>query len=142
MTTYIAITDPETDPDAPLTSELAKKWRDNPISMFEGDATAVAAGVTLRDAALDTGAATDAGTTWVALRTAGVAAGAVGSYAFLGHSPTPLTAAEGSTHAASALRFANASLPTAVAPSGTWRQMGRTSSSAGEQSITLFLRIS
>jgi hypothetical protein len=40
MTTYIVITDPETDPDAPLTSELAKKWRDNAIAMAEGDPTA------------------------------------------------------------------------------------------------------
>ena len=36
MTAYITITDPQTDPDAPLTSELAKQWRDNPIAMFEG----------------------------------------------------------------------------------------------------------
>jgi len=36
MTAYIVITDLETDPEAPLTSELAKKWRDNPIAMFEG----------------------------------------------------------------------------------------------------------
>jgi hypothetical protein len=40
MTTYITITDPETDPDAPLTSELAKKWRDNALAMLEGDPTA------------------------------------------------------------------------------------------------------
>jgi len=39
MTSYIAITDAETDPEAPLTSELAKKWRDNPIAIAEGDAT-------------------------------------------------------------------------------------------------------
>ena len=36
MTAYIVITDLETDPEAPLTSELAKKWRDNPIATFEG----------------------------------------------------------------------------------------------------------
>jgi hypothetical protein len=40
MTTYITITDPETDPEAPLTSELAKKWRDNPLAIAEGDTTA------------------------------------------------------------------------------------------------------
>ena len=33
MTSYIAITNAETDPEAPLTSELAKKWRDNPIAI-------------------------------------------------------------------------------------------------------------
>lgn len=40
MTTYITITDPETDPDAPLTSELAKRWRDNALAIAEGDSTA------------------------------------------------------------------------------------------------------
>lgn len=35
MATYTAITDVETDPEAPLTSELAKKWRDNPIAITE-----------------------------------------------------------------------------------------------------------
>lgn len=40
MTTYIAITDPETDPDAPLTATLAKKWRDNPIALAEGASNA------------------------------------------------------------------------------------------------------
>ena len=54
MPSYIPITDPETDPDAPLTSELAKKWRDNPIAAFEGDPTAVAAKVTLRGEAVAT----------------------------------------------------------------------------------------
>lgn len=40
MTSYITITDAETDPSAPLTSELAKKWRDNPIAMSEGSSGA------------------------------------------------------------------------------------------------------
>lgn len=40
MTSYITITDAETDPEAPLTSELAKKWRDNPLAINEGDPTA------------------------------------------------------------------------------------------------------
>lgn len=46
MTSYNIITDAETDPSAPLTSELAKKWRDNPIAMSEGATSApfVAAG--------------------------------------------------------------------------------------------------
>lgn len=35
-TSYISITETETDPDAPLTSALAKKWRDNPIAIAEG----------------------------------------------------------------------------------------------------------
>lgn len=40
MTSYITITDAETDPSAPITSELAKKWRDNPLAIAEGDSTA------------------------------------------------------------------------------------------------------
>lgn len=40
MTSFITITNPETDPDAPLTSELAKKWRDNAIAIAECDNTA------------------------------------------------------------------------------------------------------
>ena len=36
MTSYIVITDEETDPGAPVTSELLKKERDNPIAMAEG----------------------------------------------------------------------------------------------------------
>lgn len=39
MTSYIAITNAETDPEAPLTSELAKKWRDNPLAIAEADAS-------------------------------------------------------------------------------------------------------
>lgn len=39
MTAYIAITDTETDPEAPLTATLAKKWRDNPVAIAEGDAS-------------------------------------------------------------------------------------------------------
>ncbi len=52
MTTYNAILATETDPDAPLRSSLFKRLVANPIAAFEGDATAVAAGVTLRLQAL------------------------------------------------------------------------------------------
>lgn len=40
MTAYVPITDAQTDPGAPGTSELWKQWRDNPIAMFEGSAGA------------------------------------------------------------------------------------------------------
>lgn len=40
MVAYITITEPETDPGAPGTSELWKKWRDNPIAIAEGAAGA------------------------------------------------------------------------------------------------------
>jgi hypothetical protein len=46
MASYITITDAETDPEAPLTSELAKKWRDNPIAIAE-KATSVPIGLRL-----------------------------------------------------------------------------------------------
>lgn len=36
MTSYVTITDEETDPGAPVTSELLKKERDNPIAIAEG----------------------------------------------------------------------------------------------------------
>lgn len=36
MATYLTITDSQLDPDAPLTSQLAYQWRDNPLAMFEG----------------------------------------------------------------------------------------------------------
>lgn len=40
MTTYVTPIDSQTDPDAPLTSELAKRWDNNLVSVLELDATA------------------------------------------------------------------------------------------------------
>lgn len=40
MTDYIPITEAETDPEAPSTSSLWKRWWKNPIAMFEGAAGA------------------------------------------------------------------------------------------------------
>lgn len=137
MTAYIAITDPETDPDAPLTATLAKKWRDNPIAITEGSAGAPK----IQDAALDTGVATGAGQTWVALRTAGLGTGGVGTYALL-RFDTLTTAAAGTTHAGSSLRYADAQGNTSGTPGGTWRLMGQTLSANAETSTSLFLRIS
>jgi hypothetical protein len=143
MTTYITITDPETDPDAPLTSELAKKWRDNPLAMFEGDATAVAAGITLKDAALDTGAPTAAGITWVGARLASFGVGTVGSYAFLLREVAGQLL-QGNTEAGSNLRYSNAfgsnDAPVQT-PSGTWRLMGKIDVDPQDRT-SLWLRIS
>lgn len=36
MADWYVITDAQVDPDAPLTSELAYAWRDNPVAMAEG----------------------------------------------------------------------------------------------------------
>lgn len=139
MTTYTAILATETDPGKPVKSDLAKRWADNVLAMFEGDASA--SSVRLQDAALDTGAATGAGTTWTALRTAGVATGAVGSYALLRYN-TLTTAVAGTTHAGSGLRYSNAGGGAGGTPAGTWRAMGDFNNGGNTFSTTLCLRIS
>lgn len=49
MTSYIAIPDEETDPGAPVTSELMKKLRDNPLHVWErGGTLPIVAGNTIR----------------------------------------------------------------------------------------------
>jgi hypothetical protein len=125
-------------PGEPLTSEKVLAFYQNVIAAFEGSAGAPP----LLDAALDTGAATSAGTDWVLLRTAGADVNAVGSYAFLRFN-TLTTAIEGTTHAGSSLRYSNANGAVgATGPSGTWRLMGSTQSTNDERSASLFLRIS
>ena len=81
-------------------------------------------------------------TAQIGTATAGLAAGDVGSYAFLRISPNT-TAPTGSTVAGSSLIYSNASggNDTGV-PAGTWRVMGRTNSTNSAASTTLMLRIS
>lgn len=111
--------------------------RDNPIAIANGDSGAPK----VKDAALDTGAATAAGTAWVGLRTAALSVGAVGSYAFLGQIVPSLSGA-GTTNAGSNLEYTNAAGATpSGSPSGTWRLMGRTNAGAGAASTSLWLRI-
>jgi hypothetical protein len=147
MATYRSIATTETDPQAPVTSALMKALEANPIAAFEGDATAVSAGVTLKDPALDTGAATAAGTAWVGLRTAGLAVGSVGSYAYLRHATNNTAITAGTTYAGSDLRYSGVTgtngvnTTTGGTPSGTWRAMGTASNASGQSSSTLFLRI-
>jgi hypothetical protein len=76
----------------------------------------------------------------VAGETAGLSAGAVGSYAFLRFA-TPSSENVDSTHAGSGLRYSNADADSGTTPSGTWRLMGVTGADAGS-STSLFLRIS
>lgn len=40
MPAYIPIADTEVDPESPLTTSLATRWRDNPLAIAEGDAAA------------------------------------------------------------------------------------------------------
>ena len=133
MVDWTTIADSQVDPNAPLTSELMTALRDNPTALAEGSVGAPR----IVDAALDTGAATTAGTNWVALRAAGVAAGAIGSYGFFLNvnystsANTDTIKEPGSLEAGSNLRYSGAdtdSFPqwaATPAPSGTWRLMGR-----------------
>ena len=120
----------------PITLQQGRQLRDNPLAMFEG----LSGAPRLKDAALDTGAATAAGTTWVGLRTAGLALGSVGSYAFCKQN-TPAGLNAGSVVAGSNLRYTDATgSPTGAIPAGSWRLMGDIGGSAS--SATLVLRIS
>jgi hypothetical protein len=68
--------------------------------------------------------------------------GEVGTYALLRFN-TLTTAAEGSTHLGSGLRYSNVNGgATGGAPAGTWRLMGATVNTGNSQSTSVFLRIS
>lgn len=77
----------------------------------------------------------------VGTATAGLATGAVGTYAFLRFA-SATTASSGSTHAGSVLRYSSAAAFTGGTPGGTWRLMGQTSDSSTTASTSVFLRIS
>lgn len=127
------------DEGKPIRSELGLALAGNPIAIALGKPGAQR----ITDASMDTGASTSAGRTWVGLRNAGLAVGAVGTYAILRFN-TLTAALEGATHAGSALRYCNAAgtILTGNAPSGTWRAMGETGSASSATSTTVFLRIS
>lgn len=61
---YSTLSDTQIDGDSPLIADTFFKLRDNPIAIANGDSGAPK----IQDAALDTGAATTAGQTWVGLR--------------------------------------------------------------------------
>lgn len=147
MTTYRTIAATEDQVEAFVTAELAQAWTDNVIAAFEGDATAVAAGVTLKDPALDTGAATTAGSTWVALRTINIPVGGIGSYAYVRRNTASGTLVAGTNYAGSDLRYSGVSTTptvetTGAVLSGTWRAQGSSAPVAGQTASTLALRIS
>ena len=92
--------------------------------------------------ALDGSALTGFTATQIGAATAGLAAGEVGTYAFCNFTSLT-TAAAGSTTAGSSLIFSNAQGANGSGtPTGTWRVMGRTSSTSAGSSASLFLRIS
>ena len=123
--------------------------RDNAIAITEGAVGAPR----IVDAALDTGAATAAGKTWVGLRIetspvllalAGASVGVVGTYAFCEYSPNAVID-PGDTTSGSNLNYTSAGTdrPGLGTLSGTWRCMGYADgTSSGADENTLFLRIS
>ena len=125
-------------PGEPFTSAKALAFFENPKAIAEGADSAPR----IEDAALDTGAATAAGVTWWGLRSAGAAAGSVGTYAFLA-APSNEIFSFGETAAGSWLRPTSSSgTPTSNDLSGTWRCMGRTGLDNTGERATVFLRIS
>lgn len=70
---WVTIPPTATDPDAPLTSFLAKAWSNNPAAIAHGDAGAPR----VQDAALS-GTVTAAGRNWVQQRLASAASDGIG----------------------------------------------------------------
>lgn len=149
MADYLVILDSETNPNAPLRSSLFKRMVANPIAIAEGALGAPK----VKDAALDTDAATAAGIAWVGLRMAAAPAGGVGTYALLGKSgaTSQPASAFGATEAGSGLTpigFSQGGGSTSFAVSGgarsgTWRCMGNVPAASGSGSVngSLWLRI-
>lgn len=140
MTSYIAITNSEVQPEAPITSELMTKLRDNPIAIAEG-----ASGAPKID---PINAMAHLG-----------AVGAIGTYAIL-YKTTTGVVSPGTLVAGSSLRYSNTFTDTyyvpgegmgsytsvyaggTVAPPGTWRLMGHILSDTPLHRASLWLRIS
>ena len=137
-------------PGKPITGITGSSLRDNLLAAFEGDATAIAAGVVLRDAALGL-TPTTAGRDWIFARMALLAAaGGVGTLAFLSNTTTSAVIwPPGQVIAGSGLRYAGGSGASGTAPGGTWMSLGSHETGAtgtiplgdGRRS-TLFIRIS
>lgn len=140
MADWTGIADSSLDPDAPLTSELAYAWRDNPIAIAEGAAGAPR----ILDAALGT-TPTNAGRNWVAQRTVTASASGVGQYAFLrvdgsaGYGPGDTVDASVATVRWNGSGSANGP----IISTGVWRCQGFIATgSSGTDRATLWLRIS
>ena len=143
MADWVTINDSQVDPDAPLTSELAYAWRDNPVALAEGAVGAPR----IEDAALGS-TVTAAGQTWVADRMIARAAMGIGTYILAEAVGTVAAQTPDSTVAGSSLRYSNATGTGnggLANLSGTWRCMGRTSSRTGTgqnpDAITLWQRV-
>lgn len=150
MTDYTTITDAQVAPGAKLTSALMTALRDNVQSLSEGGPGAprilneAFANFTLGAENFQIGTTESS---WVLFRTAGGAAGGVGTYAFLAHEPTGtgngvLTITPSTNVAGSLLNFSNdaASYPAGTVI-GTWQCMGYLSVGETTSSASMFLRV-
>jgi hypothetical protein len=158
----MTITNPDWVPPIESTFDTGKAIRSEQGLMLAGNPIAIVLGKAgaprVVDAALST-TATNTGRDWVLARNALSAAGAVGTYAFLGETTDAVTRNFGDTVAGSALRPAGiradepftVSAPVTGAlhsadptftPTGTWRCMGSARGATGVYGATLWLRIS
>lgn len=126
MADYITVVDSSVDPDAPLTSDLMYRLRDNPIAIAEG---AVGAPRIQRDAM----------GTWIS------SAGGVGTLVFAKHTDNTNSYAFGSTISGANLAPSNAAGEGAGSLSGTWRCLGVANSwltGSEPRGTTLWVRVS
>lgn len=144
MADYVAITDSQVDPDAPLTSELAYAWRDNLIAVTEGAVGAPR----IQDAAMGS-TVTNAGRDWVRLRMAIATNGSIGTVALLKFTGTAQIIFGGLVNG-SQLTPSNATGENATgapAVTGTWMCLGHLPPGSGgtgtnPAQATLFMRVS
>lgn len=139
MADWFPITDASISPDAPLTSELAFAWRDNPIAIAEGAAGAPR----IADAALLTGPATAAGVTWVGRRMAFTTQAQIGGQVFARYNGIGSVAysatVDGSTLTATDAAGTGSGFNM---PSGsTWRCLGAVTSGTNQERTTMWIRI-
>ena len=123
---YIPITEEQSNPFAPLTSELIKQLRDNPIAIAAG----LSGAPRIERPAIGS---------WY------FTTGGVGTYALLGDTVGSRLTEAGTSRPGSDLRYSSASGSSSGTPSGTWRSMGRSSGGTGGGvglNTTLWLRIS
>jgi hypothetical protein len=137
MATWTNVPNTVLEPGDPIRSVDIIAIKENVIALSEGAIGAPA----IQTAALATGERMN--TTNVLNATAGASSGAVGTYAFL-QQRSGSVSAPGDTRAGSTLLFCSASgLGAATAASGTWRCMGRTTSTGEALAAnTVWLRIS
>lgn len=74
--------------------------------------------------------------------TAGLSAGAVGTYGQLQRSPSNVIMSVGNTESGSNLRWSAAGGPSSGTPSGTWRLLGRIDNNSGALATSVWIRIS